>query len=457
MQPGYFKKTKANSGKAKDGGAYPNMNQVVDKIKEMTQNSAEFYEIEPAEVIRIFLDSTASDFPQLKTNPPTPDLTFLGAVIVRLTINQPTGGALGTSKPIRPISQHIVQYPLKGEVVNIARYIGSNGKSALYYSNPLNLDSRIIFNRLVGVESEGKIIPKNVTLNRKIQADQGDTLFQGRFGQSIHFGSAKDYTNPFVKITAGQSKLDNQLLKNKKRNHHIPHITNINNDGASIYLTTNEHIPLQTDASSQVKTPYLGLNTDGKDKDGKIKTLPMSTIVMNAESIVFNTKNNGDISAFSSRYLTLAARTGINLESEFGSIKIGSVDTVNPAVKGAELVTYLHDFLTVCKAYATAMQAHLSSNKDDAIVTAVSTFSDKFNESLDDLKSRLDGTQDGGGGVCEFNSKKVFVADDRDVKEGDELDLESLWDNTVWNETEEVTTKEYGVEKINSGATGVSG
>tara|TARA_B110000495_G_scaffold178957_1_gene172051 strand:- start:679 stop:1230 length:552 start_codon:yes stop_codon:yes gene_type:complete len=183
----------------------------------------------------------------------------------------------------------------------------------------------------------------------------------------------------------------------------------------------------------------------------------MSTIVMNAESIVFNTKNNGDISAFSSRYLTLAARTGINLESEFGSIKIGSVDTVNPAVKGAELVTYLHDFLTVCKAYATAMQAHLSSNKDDAIVTAVSTFSDKFNESLDDLKSRLDGTQDGGGGVCEFNSKKVFVADDRDIKEGDELDLESLWDNTVWNETEEVTTKEYEVEKINSGATGVSG
>ena len=447
MQPGYRKKVKSTSGKAKDGGGYPNMNQVVDKIKEMTQNSEEFYEIEPAEVLKVYLNPLASDFPQTKASTPIPDLNFLGAVIVRLTVSQPNGGALGGSKPIRPLSQHIVQYPLKGEVVNVTKYIGFDGNAALYYSNPLNMNSRVALNRLYGKQGEGLVFPENLKYIRTLAGQQGDTVIQGRFGQSIHFGSAKDYTNPFVKITAGQSKLDNQLLKNKKNNRNISHITNINNDGASIYLTTNEHIPLQTGAPSQVKTPYLGLNTDGKDKDGKVKTLPKSTIAMNAESIVFNTKNNGDISAFSSRYLTLAARTGINLESEFGSIKIGSVDTVNPAVKGAELVTYLHDFLTVCKAYATAMQAHLSSNKDDAIVTAVSTFSDKFNESLDDLKSRLDGTQDGGGGVCEFNSKKVFVADDRDVKEGDELDLESLWDNTVWNEIEEVTTVEYEVEK----------
>ena len=30
----------------------------------------------------------------------------------------------------------------------------------------------------------------------------------------------------------------------------------------------------------------------------------------------------------------------------------------------------------------------------------------------------------------------------------DELDLDAMWDNTVWNEIEEVTTKEYEVEKV---------
>ena len=38
----------------------------------------------------------------------------------------------------------------------------------------------------------------------------------------------------------------------------------------------------------------------------------------------------------------------------------------------------------------------------------------------------------------------------------EELDLDSMWDNTVWNEIEEVTTKEYEVEKITTTA-GVRG
>ena len=38
----------------------------------------------------------------------------------------------------------------------------------------------------------------------------------------------------------------------------------------------------------------------------------------------------------------------------------------------------------------------------------------------------------------------------------DELDLDAMWDNTVWNEIEDVTTKEYGVEKVTTVA-GVRG
>ena len=37
--PGYRKRIKSISGKVKDGGGYVNMNQVVSKIKEMSQNN----------------------------------------------------------------------------------------------------------------------------------------------------------------------------------------------------------------------------------------------------------------------------------------------------------------------------------------------------------------------------------------------------------------------------------
>ena len=38
----------------------------------------------------------------------------------------------------------------------------------------------------------------------------------------------------------------------------------------------------------------------------------------------------------------------------------------------------------------------------------------------------------------------------------EDLDLDAMWDNTVWNEIEEVTTKEYEVEKLTAVA-GVRG
>ena len=38
----------------------------------------------------------------------------------------------------------------------------------------------------------------------------------------------------------------------------------------------------------------------------------------------------------------------------------------------------------------------------------------------------------------------------------EELDMDAMWDNTVWNEIEEVSTKEYEVEKVTTVA-GVRG
>jgi len=439
VQPGYRRRIKSKSGKKRDGGSYPNMNQVVDKIKQL-QQSSEFYEIEPAEVIEVYLDPLNPNFPQTNDTEPVPDLSFIGAVIVRLVHSQPNGGLIGVSKPIRPLSQHIVQYPLRGEIVNVAKYIDMRGNGCLYYSNPLNLNGAVSMNRLINKGGEGLVLPQNLDSNRKISAKQGDTLVQGRFGQSNHFGSSSDYKSPFVKITVGQSKVNNTMQTLKENNSFVPHKTNINNDDASIYITTNEHIQLRTDAGSQMKTPKLGKAVGDN---------PKSAIVMNAETIVLNSKKNGDISAHSSRHLSLAARTSINLESEFGEINLGSVDSVNPIVKGKELEDFLNDLIVVCKKYGNGMKAFLTSNKEQGIIDSVNLFSDEFESELEALTERL-------GADADFYSKKVFVADDKNTSDSDELNLESLWTDTKWEEVAEVTDKEYEVEKI-TGTAGVRG
>ncbi|MBT3519129.1 MAG: hypothetical protein HOC41_00325, partial [Candidatus Marinimicrobia bacterium] len=42
------------------------------------------------------------------------------------------------------------------------------------------------------------------------------------------------------------------------------------------------------------------------------------------------------------------------------------------------------------------------------------------------------------------------------AQDEDDMDLDAMWDNTVWNEIEEVSTKEYEVEKVTTVA-GVRG
>ena len=94
MLPGYRKKTKFVST-ARDSTGFVTMNNVVDVIKDMT-SAEEFYEIEPAEVIKVWLDPEDPDFPT-NTNSEgiiSPDMTMLGAVSVRLLHSQASGEIL---------------------------------------------------------------------------------------------------------------------------------------------------------------------------------------------------------------------------------------------------------------------------------------------------------------------------------------------------------------------------
>ena len=190
MLPGYRKKTKFVPT-VRDSTGFATMNSVVDAIKDMT-SAEEFYEIEPAEVLKCYVDPKDTDFPTMNNDSGDTivNLSMLGSLKVRLLHSQKAGESVDAL--VKPISQHIVQYPLKGEVVNVAQYNGE-----LYYYNPLNLNGQVNMNRLPLRSGEGEVFPEFTKFNRKIRSSQGDTVFQGRFGQSLHFGSDKNFVKPF--------------------------------------------------------------------------------------------------------------------------------------------------------------------------------------------------------------------------------------------------------------------
>lgn len=450
MLPGYRKKTKFVPT-VRDSTGFTTMNNVVDAIKDMT-SAEEFYEIEPAEVLKVYLDAGEEDFPKLTNDKgqQIPDLTLLGAVRVRLLHSQDRNESL--DKLVKPISQHIVQYPLKGEVVNVAQY-----NDELYYYNPLNLYGNVNMNKLAFTTGDGKVYPALTKYNRKINAEQGDTIIQGRFGQSVHLGSDENFVKPFIKLTVGQSQ-DKSSLIAKKSIKGFPHISEINLDESSIWVTTNGHIPLKSAAPSSMKAAHLG---------GKLS----SVIAMNSDSIAFNAKGlgntdkkpyspGGDIHAYAARNINLAAKTSINLESEYGTIHLGAGLGIadNPMVKGKELSEFLITLIGKMEDYVEAVGG---ANTNPDIVKA----SDDFTTEMSKLKEKL-------GESADFFSKKVYVANDHNPPNtsepaidnkvsdsgDDDLDftLESLFDDVKWEEVQTVVNAEYEVEGITS-VSGVRG
>ena len=199
-------------------------------------------------------------------------------------------------------------------------------------------------------------------------------------------------------------------------------------------MTTNEHTGLATGAPSEMKQKTLG---------GNFQT----AIVSNADTQAINARE-GDVSAFAQRNINLAAMSSINLESEFGEIKLGDSKTNNPMVLGDQLRDFLKQLVNDIDDFASSvMKATATADKDKA-----------YDELRDSLKDRIEELE----GDATFHSNKVFIRENHNppdvtqelnnqvTKEGDddELNLDSMWDNAVWEEIQDVTTDGYEVEKI---------
>ena len=251
-----------------------------------------------------------------------------------------------------PLFPNIKNYPLKNELVYIMSlpYINSQSNTTStihYYFNPINCWSSVHHNALpdeifdkernkkkqrrdyreTEVGSVRQAEDKDTEINlgetfeenmeiRNLLPYEGDIIFEGRWGNSIRFSSTvegyipntwskKSNPGPITIIRNGQpDKIESQTW--------IPITEDINSDKSSIYLTTNQLIPIKVASSNY--TSYDKSNKEDKKSytPSNPKDYQQNQIILNSGRLLFNAYDDS---------ILLSSLNSINLNSK-GTVNI---------------------------------------------------------------------------------------------------------------------------------------
>jgi len=241
----------------------------------------------------------------------------IGVILIE-SVNQPT-----TNKaviPVYPLFPNIKHYPLINEIVTVLS-LPSTGlevntdSSRLYYLPPTNIWGSQHHNAIPG-SSElapsqqkdyeqtsagsvrkvtdggteivlGDTFIEQLNIN-PLQPFEGDHIIEGRFGQSLRFGSSEG-KDPITKIRNGQGEITNEGWTTIEES--------INEDKASIYLTSTQQVNLEPNIFN-----YNSYNTAPET----IKDYSSNQILINSGRLVLNANSDS---------ILLSSAKSINLNS----------------------------------------------------------------------------------------------------------------------------------------------
>lgn len=208
-----------------------------------------------------------------------------------------------------PLDSGILKVPVVGEVVLGTEFLGR-----YYYMSKLNfrnispiadtMKNIATLSKLPSALGLGKYFSPNKRGRKRLIFREGDTVIQGRFGNSIRLGSnqvedfleqkeKKDYefiNSPNIKLVSGIRKYPNNLEGYSEQ---------LDYEQSSIYLTTKE----------SVKFTF--------DKDEEVENIGESPqITIQSDSIVFHGKE--DITSYTKNFNIRTA--------DEGKIRLGSLD-----------------------------------------------------------------------------------------------------------------------------------
>ena len=219
----------------------------------------------------------------------------------------------------------------------------------------------------------------------------GDNIFEGRFGNSIRLGSTTK-SKGLYKNNWSENGDDNNpitILRNGQPldagdEGWLPIVENINKDLSSIYLTSNQLIPIRA-----ASTNYTGLE--------KSPIYPNSykgaQVILNSERVLLNsTKDSVLISG--KKVVSLSANEGIGISTsgsmsiESGELKLGSSQASQAVILGDTFMTQFEGILANLKMVANALSSEPSLKVTPSIATQLVETINIFENNIDSFKSK---------------------------------------------------------------------
>ena len=220
----------------------------------------------------------------------------------------------------------------------------------------------------------------------------GDIILEGRWGNSIRFGSTVkvDSNNwssngengdPITIIRNGQSPESSD-------EGFIPVVENINKDLSSIYLTSNQTIPLKTKITS-----FPALNTPPE----VVTAYNGSQVMISSDRLVFNTKadsiilnSNKTISLTSVQSMGLYSQEGdIILQSGRGNVRLGDANANQSIILGDNFIEDFQDLLkklrNLCQLLTGEPKLYISGGAAGSVTTTINLMLDN----LDSYTSKI--------------------------------------------------------------------
>lgn len=307
--------------------------------------------------------------------------------------------ASGDRIQARALDANIKNIPIVGEVVVLLKAPTAYNSALItgqeyYYTNPVSIQSSIHHNGIPGVT---ELIPNTGTSNptvRKntvdgisnkvssklainktidpafperldvypLQPYSGDILIEGRWGQSIRFGSTVDErrvypVKPHWKKGLGQTGNPITIISNGTNPSKKPFneftLENPDNDDSSIWLTSGQSVAFNP---SSKFTPSI---SDKSIDLFKKNNFAGNQAIISSDRIIFNAKkqeiimfSNEGIGLSSEKAISLDAKQVVELESK--KISLG-INAVSPALLGDRSMDWLNDLCDILSNLTTAI------------------------------------------------------------------------------------------------------
>lgn len=232
-----------------------------------------------------------------------------------------------------PIESNIQEYPLKNEIVIVYQLLGQ-----WFYTRKINITRKItqnsffVLNKELSAETDDMRASKYPAIHRGVPVREdargdvidlgteyienreirqlkhfsGDLILQGRFGNSIRFGSStlvgnRELQSPNIVIRVGQNKLDPTETVPGSGN--ALTLEDINKDDSSIWVVSEQAVPIKfaTSGSAAFLRPFKSF-----PDNPRIDKYVGNQIVVNTDRILLNSRRKD---------ITMTSNYNINLNT----------------------------------------------------------------------------------------------------------------------------------------------